>query len=100
MVSHPKEYPWSSYRFYAEGVPSKVVDVHPLYEELAQTEATRRRRYQEFIEIELQASQKGSAMRFSEQQVYGGEHFLKDMAQRFDLTPFPRPPGRPSKNRT
>jgi REP-associated tyrosine transposase len=31
MVSHPREYPWSSYRANAEGRPDKLVEPHPAY---------------------------------------------------------------------
>lgn len=44
MVAHPAEYPWSSYRSNANGVPSSLLTPHPTYLALGD-ECTRRQRY-------------------------------------------------------
>ena len=45
MVSHPAEYPWSSYQYHALGKPIELITPHFLYQGLAKTEKTRQKRY-------------------------------------------------------
>jgi putative transposase len=47
MVSHPRDYPWSSYRANAEGQPSSLVSPHALFENLGRTAQERRAAYRE-----------------------------------------------------
>lgn len=45
MVEHPAEYPWSSYQCNALGKPIELITPHYLYQALAKTEKTRKKRY-------------------------------------------------------
>lgn len=45
MVSHPREYRWSSYRHHAEGRADPLVTEHGSYRSLARSEAERRQAY-------------------------------------------------------
>mgnify|MGYP001059216657 CR=1 FL=1 len=45
MVAHPAEYPWSSYQCNALGKPIELITPHILYQGLAKTEKTRKKRY-------------------------------------------------------
>jgi len=45
MVAHPDEYPWSSYQYNALGKPLELITPHTLYQGLAKTDKTRRKRY-------------------------------------------------------
>ena len=47
LVQDPKNYPWSSYRAYAEGDDNLVLAPHPLYEVLGATPSERQQQYRE-----------------------------------------------------
>jgi putative transposase len=50
IVRHPSEYPWSSFRCNALGLPDRLVKKHETYRRLGITEATRRRVYSAFFD--------------------------------------------------
>ncbi len=50
MVSHPRDYLWSSYRFYAEGLSNSLpLTQDPGYESLGETPRERQVRYEEYV---------------------------------------------------
>jgi putative transposase len=49
IVKDPAEYPWSSYRFNAQGVPSEFLSPHPTFLALATHANERRRCYRELV---------------------------------------------------
>jgi putative transposase len=49
LVSHPLEYPWSSYVANAEGKASALVTPHDEYARLGHTKEERRNRYKELV---------------------------------------------------
>jgi len=49
MVECPSMYPWSSYRFNAQGKTSNIVQSHPLYMELGETNEKRQFSYREMF---------------------------------------------------
>ncbi|MFH1837449.1 MAG: transposase [Candidatus Omnitrophota bacterium] len=49
LVSSLNEYPWSSYRFYSEGVPNKLITPCPAYLSLAKTCKKRQKIYKEYV---------------------------------------------------
>lgn len=53
MVEHPAEYPWSSYRANAQGLPSSVLTPHPLYMGLGVDEDQRQTAYRELFRFHL-----------------------------------------------
>lgn len=57
MVDHPGQYPWSSYRAHAEGVPDQLVTPHRLYSNLAQESAARQAAYRDLFQNELPSEQ-------------------------------------------
>lgn len=52
LVQNLKDYPWSSYAYYALGTPNALVDTDPYYARLANTPIERQRAYREFIQLE------------------------------------------------
>lgn len=50
MVKHPKDYKWSSYRYYAYGEANPLIDPPESYLELGKTPKERQRRYRERVE--------------------------------------------------
>ena len=49
LVSDPREYPWTSYRVYAEGAHNPLISMSPLYAMLGAAARSRQERYREFI---------------------------------------------------
>ena len=49
LVQHPRDYPWSSYRFYGEGTDHPLIARNPLYELLGASSEERQQRYRQFI---------------------------------------------------
>ena len=45
MVTHSSEYPWSSYRYNALGVPIQLLTPHPVYLQLGKTDEDRQKGY-------------------------------------------------------
>lgn len=53
MVSHPADYPWSSYRTNAQGEPSLLLRSHASYAALGRDELNRQAAYRELYRYEL-----------------------------------------------
>ena len=53
MVDQPAEYPWSSFRANALGIPISLMTPHEVYQRLAKTDKTRQKRYLALFEKEL-----------------------------------------------
>ncbi|MDQ7001329.1 MAG: transposase [Ghiorsea sp.] len=53
MVSHPREYIWSSYATNAEGKIDTVVKPHPLYTSLGANEKARQQAYEALFEVHV-----------------------------------------------
>lgn len=56
MVTHPANYPWSSYRANAQGEENKVVTTAAMYESLGSDSVVRVRAYREFFRQHLDPS--------------------------------------------
>ena len=50
MVSQPRDYRWSSYRFHGEGTKDALLDVDPSYLGLGDTDLQRQQSYRQFLE--------------------------------------------------
>ena len=57
LVSDPKKYPWSSYKYYINGEDSQLIDPNPLYEGLGKDVMERQKNYQELMLARLKESQ-------------------------------------------
>jgi putative transposase len=53
LASHPKDYPWSSYRFHADGSADTWLSTHEMYERLGSTAEQRRQVYHDLCSREL-----------------------------------------------
>ena len=53
MVSHPSDYPWSSYPHHAQGTPNRLICDHILYEQLGRTPPERQHAYRELFRYAL-----------------------------------------------
>ena len=52
LVTDLKDYPWSSYPFYADGTPNPLLTEDPYYPQLGPTPSHRQAAYQDFVRIE------------------------------------------------
>lgn len=53
MVEHPSDYPWSSYRFNANGMTDELLAHHSLYIRLGGTDEERQEAYRELFSVEI-----------------------------------------------
>jgi putative transposase len=99
MVTHPRDYPWSSWRAHALGVRDKLVSDHALYRALRRTAAERQKEYRAlfrpaldpaFVEALRAATNGGWAL--------GGEHFKRQIAKTLRRRVSPLHRGRPPKS--
>lgn len=52
LVGRLRDYPWSSYRYYAEGERNDLITANPLYEGMGATPEERQMRYREYLSVE------------------------------------------------
>jgi len=100
LVEHPSGYPWSSYKFNAEGQPSDILAPHPLYLALAADPLERRARYRTMFEFP-QSPEELKRIRESTQAgvVLGRGSFIDDLPSAALSRGIKHPPGRPTKPR-
>jgi len=96
IVEKPEQYEWSSYRVYAFGEVSKLIDLNMEYENLSNDEEIRRRLYREFIEEKV--SERRNEERFFKTGAYGSKAFIKEMKNK-GLKPAWSHRGQPKKKR-
>jgi putative transposase len=53
MVTHPRDYPWSSYRIDAEGKTRELITTHRLYQRLGLDDAQRKAAYKSLFKTDL-----------------------------------------------
>jgi putative transposase len=100
MVTHPRDYPWSSYQAHAAGVDDPLARPHPLYEGLGGTAAERQRAYAALFGAplettfldELRAATNGGW-------ALGSERFKQQIAAALGRRVTPGSPGRPPNER-
>ncbi len=98
MVAHQRLYPWSSYRWHAEGKPDNLITDHPLYMALGKTNEVRQAAYRSLFRSQVgettltairDATNKGWAL--------GDERFAADIAAAHGRRAAPLLRGRPRK---
>jgi putative transposase len=99
MVSHPSDYPWSSYRTNADGHPSELIKPHLVYSALGSHPAAREQAYRQLFEIPLadetvEQVRRAACGNF----VLGDAGFAAVMAQSLGREVIPRASGRRTKN--
>jgi putative transposase len=57
VTPKPEDFPWSSHRFYARGLPDDVVTPHPVFVGLAAGEEARRTLYGSFLSCDVASSE-------------------------------------------
>lgn len=81
MVSHPREYPWSSYHSNALGMPCDLINPHQLYRDLGQSPSDRQRHYQAMFDQEI-APELLDELRYATNRAwaFGSDEFKADIA--------------------
>ena len=96
MVRHPRNYPWSSYRFNAEEASSGMLSEHACYQALGADAQARREEYRKLVDSELEREalediRKATNGNF----VLGRERFQRDIEAALGRRASPGMPGRP-----
>lgn len=96
-VEDPKDYIWSSYNAYAYGRRDILVDEHPIYKRLSNTERDRRRKYREFVKgmVKENDAMKGEMNR---RMIYGSSDLIEVMEKKYSIDELIKQKGRPRKS--
>lgn len=96
IVEDPRDYRWSSYNAYAYGKRELIVDEHPIYDNLSEDDAERRKRYREFVRGMLK-EKKAMRGEMEGRVIYGSQGFAEKMMKEYDIEATIKPKGRPRK---
>lgn len=98
IVTHPREYKWSSYRTNAEGVNGEWLVKHPTYLSLGDDDLSRRGNYRDLFQSELGAEELSDIRACVKSGlVFGNERFKDEVEQLHRRRSRPGKPGRPKK---
>jgi len=78
MVEHPGEYKWSSYQANAQGVADSLIEPHPLYTQLGQTDEIRQSAYRELFRCHADADTLHEIREALNHEVVLGRSYFKD----------------------
>ena len=98
LTKDPRDYAWSSYRVYAEGVDNPLIAPNPLYETLGATVQKRQHEYREFIQRGI--AQEPSLHLDRYQFIGGTTASMKVLEELFGVPRIRRRRGRPRKMTT
>jgi len=89
IVNSPEKYPYSSFKFYAQGIKDSILNINPLYVGLGKTNQLRQANYRKLFEEEIRVNLN---LRF-----FGSDGFIRDMERKFRINNFKERRGRPFK---
>ncbi len=98
MVRHPKNYPWSSYRFNALGEPDKLITPHDLYLSLGESPKTYQLNYATLFEERI-PTKTLDEIRDATNKAWplGSDKFKHEIEKITKRRSMPKPKGRPKK---
>lgn len=100
MVAHPRDYPWSSYRWHAEGKSNELVTDHALYLALGRSDAERQAAYRALFRAHIgEATLAAIREATNKAWALGDDRFRDDMAAALSRRASPLPKGRPKKEK-
>jgi putative transposase len=95
MVRHPREYPWSSYCWHAEGHHDSLVIDHGIYLALGNTDSERQAAYRALFKSHIGETTLGEIREtLNKGWVLGSEQFKDDVATLVQRRVRPLPKGR------
>jgi len=101
MVSHPADYPWSSYVCNAQGETNPLVSPHALYLALGKDGRKRQAGYRELFRFQLEPGLIDEIRRATNGGfLLGSERFQKEIAGMLGRRAWPGAPGRPRSDGT
>jgi putative transposase len=100
MVTHPLDYPWSSYRTNARGMSSELITPHEEYLALGRCNQSRRSAYRDLFNVDLKGDVVGE-IRVSTNGNFalGNEGFKQEISARLGRRVTPARAGRPFKSK-
>jgi len=100
LVDHPTDYPWSSFRFNAEGEETELITQHEQYVRLGLTEDDRLRHYRSLFESHLEAGVLDEIRSSTNgNYVLANERFKQEIGDMLNRRMAPGKPGRPVTER-
>lgn len=100
MVSHPGEYPWSSYQVNGQGKISELITPHSLYSDLGQNVKERQDAYRELFRYELEPGEIDKIRKATNGNfALGSEKFAKEISEMLGRRVIPGKNGRPRKKK-
>ncbi len=97
MVRHPRDYPWSSYQYHAEGKPNSLLTPHTLYQRLGGTPEARQQAYRALFRQHLSGETLDAIREATNKAwVLGSDKFKDRLAKKLDRRVAPLPRGRPA----
>lgn len=97
IVKRPKDYPYSSYNFYALGEKNLLLNVDPLYEDLGRGKKERQENYKTFF---LENKGDNIKHKIFNGRFLGSDSFVKKMKEKFRVKDIRQGRGRPRKEKT
>lgn len=98
MVRHPKNYPWSSYHYNANGKDDVLITPHQLYLSLGNGDKTRQTAYRGLFQDRLSQLDVDSIRQATNKAwVLGSERFKRKVEKMSGRRATPKPKGRPKK---
>jgi len=100
LAAEPKDWHWSSYRFYAFGetdpLTEGLIDVDPYYLEIGHTAQARQKKYRENVEGIMKENFLSNIRERLDEGIFGGEDFVREAKERFKIRSL-RGRGRPKR---
>ncbi len=94
MVDHPREYPWSSYRFNAFGEPDGVIIPHELYRQLGKDGPERQTSYRALFQRDIDDRTLGDIRQATNNAwVLGNDRFRQSIEELTQRQAAPKPKG-------
>jgi len=98
MVTHPADYPWSSYQCNALGKPDPLIQPHANYKALGDTKTCRASRYKQIFHDSAKTDRYNEiAENILKEQVMGTSNFKDQIEQALSRSIRPQKRGRPGK---
>ena len=86
LVRDLRDWPWSSYRFYAYGRPDPIVDADPNYPVLGGTDRERQENYRVHIMMAEDDDWLNGVRCSLRQGAFGSQHFIRHMVETFRIS--------------
>jgi len=100
LAAEPKDWCWSSYRFYAFGeadpLMEGLIDVDPYYLEIGYTTQARQKKYRENVGGIMKENFLSNIRERLDEGIFGGEDFVREAKERFKIRSL-RGRGRPKR---